>query len=106
MSQMSSYKSRYKSFAVVGGGPLGLPIVGALAAQNVSVGVELASFRAPTPHHDQKLSPQASRSPIARLTSPIQKQYKVDVMQRCRPPRQRLPAPGAQKPVDAAKLLH
>ncbi|KAJ7454678.1 hypothetical protein FB451DRAFT_1049477 [Mycena latifolia] len=71
--------SAYKSFAVVGGGTLGLPIVSALAAQNVSV-VLLSR-----PGSSTKTVPSGVQVATVDFTdasaiAAVFKQYKVDVV--------------------------
>ncbi|KAJ7144903.1 hypothetical protein C8R43DRAFT_1198192 [Mycena crocata] len=94
--------SYYKSFAVIGGGTLGLPIVGALHAQNVSV-VLLSR-----PNSASKTVPagvtvaQVDFTDAAEVAAVLQK-HQVDVVLSTITTM----ASGAQKPlVDAAKLAN
>ncbi|KAJ7830733.1 hypothetical protein B0H14DRAFT_3087920 [Mycena olivaceomarginata] len=86
--------SGYKSFAVAGAGNVGLPIVHALAAQNVSVN------RPPKNSHPACRLPRSTSTIVAAISA-VLKAHKVDVVLSTVP----APAAAAQKPlVDAAKL--
>ncbi|KAF8146402.1 hypothetical protein K438DRAFT_1869623 [Mycena galopus ATCC 62051] len=92
--------SAYKSFAVAGGGRLGLPIINALAARNASV-VLLSR-----PGYSTKTVPSGVQVAEVDFTdteavAAVLKQHKVDVVLATLGPT----AAAAQKPlVDAAKL--
>ncbi|KAJ7035088.1 hypothetical protein C8F04DRAFT_550542 [Mycena alexandri] len=67
----------YKSFAVVGGGTVGLPVAAGLAAQNVSV-ILLSRSSSKTPPSGVQLV-QVDTSDIAAVTV-VLKEHKVDVV--------------------------
>jgi saccharopine dehydrogenase-like NADP-dependent oxidoreductase len=90
----------YKSFAVAGAGNIGLPIVRALAAQNVSV-VVLSRPESATKEFPPGVQiAKVDLNDVAAISA-VLKEHKVDVVLSTVP----TPAAGAQRPlVDAAKL--
>lgn len=92
--------SGYKSFAVAGAGNIGLPIVHALAAQNVSV-VVLSRPESATKEFPPGVQiAKVDFNDVAAISA-VLKAHKVDVVLSTIP----APAAAAQKPlVDASKL--
>ncbi|KAJ7144906.1 hypothetical protein C8R43DRAFT_890976 [Mycena crocata] len=94
--------SAYKSFAVIGGGTIGLPIVGALAAQNVSVVLLSRPKSASKPVPAGVAVAEVDFNDAAGVAAVLQK-HQVDVVLVTTA----TTAAGAQKPlVDAAKVAN